>query len=86
MLKTLWPSFRQLHRWNRSLDDMLYSEAKVDYRGRLKNITVPGLYDFPSSGMTTVSHTEREPNRFGCLGVRAAETFQRLEEALAQLP
>ncbi len=36
ILKTLRPSFRQMHRWNRSLEDLHYSEAKVDYRGRMR--------------------------------------------------
>lgn len=86
ILETFRPSFRQMHRWNRSLEDILYSEAKVDYRGRTRNEPVPGLYDFSSSETNAAPRTEPKRNAFESLGVQGAEAFQKLDEALAEQP
>lgn len=70
-LKTLPPSFRQMRRWNRSLEEVIYSDAKVDYRGRVREGTVPGLYNFSFRGTTAAPRTELQSNAFESLGPKS---------------
>ncbi|KAK6843913.1 Het domain protein [Apiospora arundinis] len=88
IIRTLRPSFRQKHRWNRSLEDMVYSEAKVDYRGRMLNIPRPKDYDFSFGGATnTIAlRLDSQFNAFESLGNEGAEVLQRLVETLAEPP
>lgn len=83
-LKTLRPSLRQKHRWNRSLEEVIYSDAKVDYRGRVRDGTVPDFYDFSFRGTTAGPRTEPQSNASETLGPQAAEVFQKLKELLAE--
>ncbi|KAK6866345.1 hypothetical protein PG995_002873 [Apiospora arundinis] len=87
-IKTLLPSFRQRHRWNRSLEDMVYSEATVDYRGRMLDIPSPEDYDFSfgEATNTIAPRLDSQFNAFESLGSQGAEVLQKLVEALAEPP